>query len=63
MTEESSVDDAQSERWEAAEEGMELLHAGEADLAIDELLRVARDDPQNEYAFHFLGHAYFEKEA
>ncbi len=57
------MDDAQSQRWEAAEEGMELLHAGELDQAIDELLRVAREDPQNEYAFFFLGHAYFEKEA
>ena len=57
------MDDTQSERWEAAEEGMELLHAGEVDAAIDELLRVIRDEPHNEYAFHFLGHAYFEKEA
>ncbi len=57
------MDDLQSERWEAAEEGMELLHTGEADRAIAELLRVAREDPKNEYAFHFLGHAYFEKEA
>ncbi|MGB5367757.1 MAG: tetratricopeptide repeat protein [Polyangiales bacterium] len=57
------MDDAQSKRWEAVEEGMELLHAGEADRAIAELLQVARDDSQNEYAFHFLGHAYFEKEA
>ena len=57
------MDDAQSERWEAAEDGMELLHAGETDQAIDELLRVAQDDPQNEYALHFLGHAYFQKEA
>ena len=57
------MDKPQSKRWEAAEEGMELLHAGEPDQAIDELLRVARDDPQNEYAFHFLGHAYFEKES
>lgn len=57
------MSDAQSERWEAAEEGMELLHAGEVDQAIDELLRVVREDPANEYAFHFLGHAYFEKQA
>jgi cytochrome c-type biogenesis protein CcmH/NrfG len=57
------VDDAQSERWEAAEEGMELLHSGEVDQAIEELLRVVRDDPRNEYAFYFLGHAYFQKEA
>ena len=57
------VDDAQSERWEAAEEGMELLHAGEVDRAIDELLRVAHEDAENEYALQFLGHAYFQKEA
>jgi cytochrome c-type biogenesis protein CcmH/NrfG len=57
------VDDAQSERWEAAEEGIELLRAGEIDAAIDELLRVIQEDPHNEYAFHFLGHAYFEREA
>ena len=57
------MDDAQSKRWEAAEEGMELLHAGENDQAVTELLRVTREDPDNEYAFHFLAHAYFEKEA
>lgn len=57
------MDDAQSKRWEAAEEGMELLHAGEIDQAVAELLRVTREDPDNEYAFHFLGHAYFEGEA
>lgn len=42
---------------------MELLHTGELDRAIAELLRVIREDPRNEYAFYFLGHAYFEKEA
>ncbi|MDH3200061.1 MAG: tetratricopeptide repeat protein [Myxococcales bacterium] len=57
------MDDSQSKRWEAAEEGMELLHAGEIDQAVAELLRVAREDSHNEYAFHFLGHAYFQKEA
>jgi cytochrome c-type biogenesis protein CcmH/NrfG len=57
------MNDAKPKRWEAAEEGMELLHAGEVDQAVTELLRVAREDPDNEYAFHFLGHAYFEKEA
>jgi cytochrome c-type biogenesis protein CcmH/NrfG len=57
------MDESQSKRWEAAEEGIELLHAGEVSEAIDELLRVVRDDPDNEYAYYFLGHAYFEKEA
>lgn len=55
--------DAQSERWEAAEEGMELLHAGELDQAIEELLRVVHGDPRNEYAYLFLGHTYFQKHA
>jgi cytochrome c-type biogenesis protein CcmH/NrfG len=57
------MDDLQAKRWEAAEEGIELLHAGRVTEAIDELLRVVRDNPQNEYAYHFLGHAYFEREA
>ena len=57
------MSDTESERWEAVEEGMELLHDGRLDEAIDELLRAAREDPKNEYAFHFLGHAYYEKEA
>lgn len=57
------MEDAQSKRWEAAEEGMERLHVGEVDQAVTELLRVTNEDPDNEYAFHFLGHAYFEKEA
>lgn len=57
------MDDRQAKRWEAAEEGMELLRTGEADAAIDELLRVIEHDPQNEYAYQFLGHAYFEKHA
>lgn len=57
------MNDVQSERWEAVEEGVELLHDGRLDEAVDQLLGVTRDDPENEYAFHFLGHAYFEKEA
>ncbi len=57
------MDDAQSKRWEAAEEGMELLHAGDVEQAVTELLRVTQEDPENEYAFQFLGHAYFEREA
>jgi len=62
-TDDTPVDDAQSARWEAAEEGIELLHSGEVDDAIDELVRVVREHPDNEYAYHFLGHAYFQKQA
>ncbi len=57
------MDESQTRRWEAAEEGMELLNDGEAEQAVTELLRVTSDDPDNEYAFLFLGHAYFEKKA
>ncbi len=57
------MEEQQSARWEAVEEGMELLNDGEADRAIDELVRVVREDPGNEYGYYFLGHAYFEKEA
>ncbi|MGB5696953.1 MAG: tetratricopeptide repeat protein [Polyangiales bacterium] len=57
------MSEQQSERWEAAEEGVELLRVGELDEAIDELLRVVHEDPMNEYAFYFLGHAYFQKKA
>ena len=55
--------DEDSDKWQAAEEGMELLHAGELDQAIAALLEVAAADPRNEYAHYFLGHAYYEKEA
>ena len=55
------MDDASSARWDAAQEGAELLREGEADAAIDELERVITSDPNNEYAFFFLGSAQFEK--
>lgn len=50
------------ERWEAAEEGAELLGEGFVDEAVAELTRVLGDDPDNEYALYFLGQAYFEKQ-
>jgi len=53
----------ESDRWEAAQEGMELLREGDADLAILELERVIGEDPDNEYAYYFLGSAHFEKGA
>ncbi|MCX7807938.1 MAG: tetratricopeptide repeat protein [Deltaproteobacteria bacterium] len=54
-------DAAHIARWEAAEEGAELLREGEIDLAIAELKKVIEKDSQNEYAYFFLGAAYFEK--
>ena len=47
-------------RWEAAQEGAELLREGERDAAIAELERVVTEQPENEYAFHFLGAAHYE---
>ena len=52
-----------ADKWEAAEEGIELLRSGEPDDAITAFLEVITEDPLNEYAHHFLGHAYFDKEA
>lgn len=48
-------------RWDAAEEGAELLREGEVDAAIAELERVVLIDPDNEHALYFLGAAHFEK--
>ncbi len=58
---EATGDDLDGDRWEACEEGAELLHEGEIEAAIDLLEAVAQDDPENPYAFHFLGACYFER--
>lgn len=54
--------DVSGDRWDAAQEGAELLREGEIDRAVDELERVVREDPNNEYGFFFLGSAHFEKQ-
>lgn len=56
------MSDEENEHWGEVEEGIDLLEAGELDAAIDALLRVSRQNPTNEYAFYFLGAAYFELE-
>jgi len=48
--------------WEAAQEGAELLAEGQHDAAISELLALLERQPRNEYAYFFLGSAYYEKE-
>lgn len=53
--------DPSNDRWDAAQEGAELLREGEADAAVEELERVIASDADNEYAFFFLGSAHFEK--
>ncbi len=49
------------DRWDAAQEGAELVREGELDAAIIELERVIEDDPDNPYGYYFLGAAHFEK--
>ncbi len=53
----------ETSKWDAAQEGAELLREGELDAAQAELERVVEADPQNEYAYHFLGSVHFEKGA
>lgn len=50
-----------TDRWDAAQEGAELLREGEVDRAIEELERVLAEDEDNEYAYFFLGNAHFEQ--
>jgi len=53
-------DPGNGDRWEAAQEGAELLRETETEAAIAELERVIATDPKNEYALFFLGSAHFE---
>jgi tetratricopeptide (TPR) repeat protein len=48
--------------WETAEEGAELLRDGEREQAVELLSELLTREPQNEYAYFFLGSAYFELE-
>jgi len=48
------------ELWAAAEEGAELMSEGEHERAIAELSQVVQDQPDNHYAFFFLGSALLE---
>ncbi|MBZ0120967.1 MAG: tetratricopeptide repeat protein [Sandaracinaceae bacterium] len=48
------------DRWDAAQEGAERLREGDVEGAVAELERVIADDPDNEYAYNFLGAAHFE---
>jgi len=55
---EGPIDDP---RWEAAQDGAELLTEGFVDEAIDELTQRYEDDPDNEHVLLFLGKAYGRK--
>ena len=48
--------------WESAQEGAELLREGEQEQAIELLTGLLAREPQNEYAYFFLGSAYYELE-
>jgi tetratricopeptide (TPR) repeat protein len=49
------------EQWDAAQEGAELIADGELDAAISNLERLVRDEPENPYAYFYLGAAHYEK--
>jgi tetratricopeptide (TPR) repeat protein len=46
--------------WEAAEEATELLQEGDIPKAMLELREVIKAQPNNPYAYHYLGVAFFE---
>lgn len=48
--------------WESAQEGAELLRDGEREQAIAVLTSLLVREPDNEYAYFFLGAAYYELE-
>lgn len=53
----------EGDRWDAAQEGAERIREGDVDGAIEELERLVIEQPDNEYAYFFLGTAHFEKGA
>lgn len=58
---EEQPEEASNRRWEAAQEGAERVREGDLAGAIAELEQVLSGDPDNEYAYHFLGAAHYEK--
>jgi cytochrome c-type biogenesis protein CcmH/NrfG len=50
------------DRWEAAEEGSELLAEGRAEDAVRVLTEALERDPANEYVYYFLGQAHYEQQ-
>lgn len=60
LRERGDEDPANGERWEAAQEGAELLREGDVAGAVRELEALIAREPSNEYGFFFLGAAHFE---
>ncbi len=56
-----TVEDEDMQRWDAAQEGAELIREGESEAAITDLERVIEADPDNAYGYFFLGAAHFEQ--
>ncbi len=52
--------DRDAANWAAVEEATELLHEERYKEALEELRDVLRLNPQNHYAFYFLGQALYE---
>lgn len=53
-------DQRDAEHWEAVEEAVELLHEERFHEALKVLRDIITADPQNAYAFFFLGQALYE---
>ena len=54
------LDENHDERWDAVQDGAELLREGQISQAITQLEKVLSGDEANEYAYYFLGAAHFE---
>ncbi|MBW2526965.1 MAG: tetratricopeptide repeat protein [Deltaproteobacteria bacterium] len=49
-----------ADHWDAVEEATELLVQGDLQRGLEMLRDIIEADPQNPYAYHFLGTALFE---
>jgi cytochrome c-type biogenesis protein CcmH/NrfG len=52
--------DKDAEHWAAVEEATELMHEERFREALEMLGDVIRTDPENPYAYYFLGQAFYE---
>ncbi len=52
--------DRDATQWAAIEEATELLHEERYKEALEELRKVLQKDPENHYAFYFLGQTMYE---
>jgi tetratricopeptide (TPR) repeat protein len=54
--------ETREEHWDAAQEGAELVSEGEYASAVSVLGELLRAQPDNEYAYYYLGCAHYELE-